>query len=226
MKKKINFNNLISNRKEEIRYTKNIPFKSRFLNSKIQYSFFLIILILMSCGEDDNTSLPENTISYQTDGRTNYYLNVDLNSDGTNDYFIAFAISADTRGDHKYAIINPVGANLIKSGANTENYLFNMGFLVAETYNANINHELQLDQQWANESNILAIRNTNNDASVWYEGNWSNNSSNIVGIQLVLEGKSYFGWLRLKFNKLTETVTLIDYAYEKTANKTIKAGDY
>lgn len=170
-----------------------------------------------------------NSIYYNTDGRSASNpgsINLDLNSDRTTDYIIYFGVAANSNGDHLYAIINPIDANLIKSGPNIDNNLFNMGFLVAETYNDNINLELQLNQFWTDEPNAIVIRNTNNDASIWYEGNWSNNSSNIVGIQLVSNGKRYFGWLRIKFDKLTEIVTLIDFAYEKTENRTIKAGDY
>lgn len=34
----------------------------------------------------------------------------------------------------------------------------------------------------------------------------------------------YFGWLRVKFDKMTEEVTLIDYAYETVASRPIIAG--
>ena len=40
----------------------------------------------------------------------------------------------------------------------------------------------------------LVIRNTNTDGAIWYEGSWTDNSSNIVGIQYIKEGKEVF-WL-------------------------------
>ncbi len=214
-------NILISNRK-----TTNLP-----KCSKIFLFYFLMIysVVFTSCKKDN--SLPETkNIAYTLDGRTVKLgdplpIAIDINTDGKVDYTIFVELTANSSGDHLYAGINPIDINLIKSGPADDNRYLNMGFLISESPNATISEGLQSNERWTADFGTLVIRHTNSDSSVWYEGAWKDNTPNIVGIQHVKDGKKYFGWLRIKFDKSTEVVTLIDYAYEKTESVSIKAGN-
>jgi len=173
----------------------------------------------------------QKNISYTSDGRTVKLddpspIVIDLGADGMADYTVFMELTANSAGDHLYAGINPLGNNLIKSGPADDDRFLNMGFLISELPNATINEELKPNERWTDDFGSLVVRNTNTDDSVWYEGSWKDNGSNIVAIQFVKDNKRYFGWLRLKFDKSTEVVTLVDYAYEKTPDKFIVAGDH
>lgn len=46
----------------------------------------------------------------------------------------------------------------------------------------------------------------------------------IVGIRLRSGTDSHYGWLRIRFDKTTEIVTLVDHAYNTIAEEPIQAG--
>lgn len=197
-----------------------------------QTVFFIFILLplLSTCKKDEKSEVLK-TISYTSDGRSVKLADaapivIDLGSDGSPDFTVFLELFANSAGDHLYAGINPIDLNLIKSGPADDDRFLNMGFLIPETQNTLISNQLQTNQRWTDDFATLVIRNTNTDGAVWHEGSWKDNTPNIVGIQYIKEGKKYFGWLRLNFDKATEVVTLIDYAWEKTPDTPIKAGDH
>lgn len=195
------------------------------------YILFIIVLgclFFLGCNDDDELPVHTNTIIYKLDGRTVKLgdplpIIVDLSNDGLIDFTIFVELTANNQGDRLYAGMNPIGVNLIKSGpAKDENFL-NMGLLVAELASSTINFDVDANQQWTSEYGALVIRNTCANGDVSYEGNWAN-SEQIVGIQNKINESVYFGWLRIKFDKITEIATLIDYAYNSVANQPILAG--
>lgn len=173
-------------------------------------------------------TLRDNTIVYRKDGRTVKHgdqlpIILDLTGDGIADYTIFVELTANSLGDRFYAGINPVNINVIKSGpANNDNFL-NMGLLVAEIPDSLIDENLKQDQRWTGDFGALVIRNTYTNGNISYEGNWSDRSQ-IVGIQHIKDGLRYFGWLRVDFDKITEIVTLVEFAYESLSDEPIKAG--
>lgn len=186
------------------------------------------ILIFPGCKKDDGIVEPTSTIIYKTDGRSVKYgdpapVAIDLSEDGQVDFTIFVELTANSLGDRLYAGMNPIGANLIKSGPPIDENFLNMGLLVAEIQGATIDLNVGQNQQWTPEFGALAIRNTFSDGEVSYEGNWAD-SVQIVGIQNKINQSVYFGWLRIKFDKNTEIVTLVDYAYDPIPGKPIKAG--
>lgn len=182
---------------------------------------------MYACKENEKT--PEiNTIRYKVDGRTvklgdPFPIAVDLSEDGIVDFTIFVELTANSQGDRLYAGMNPIGANLIKSGPTIDENFLSMGLLIAEVPGSTIDFNVAANQQWTTEFGALAIRNTFTNGSVSYEGNWAD-SEQIVGIQNVISPSIHFGWLRIKFDKMTETVTLIDYAYDSIASQPILAG--
>lgn len=206
-----------------------------YLNS-MKSKYFLLCIILTGvlffsgcdCDKDDKIIEPTNSIIYKLDGRTVKYgdpfpIAIDLSEDGQVDFTIFVELTANSQGDRLYAGMNPIGINLIKSGPPIDENFLSMGLLVAETPGEKIDLSVGQNQQWTSDFGALAIRNTFTNGEVSYEGNWSD-SEQIVGIQHKINQTIYFGWLRIKFDKGTEVVTLIDYAYDSFENQPILAG--
>ena len=76
---------------------------------------------------------------------------------------------------------------------------------------------------WDIEFSYLTIRNVSNIGSN-YLGDWGNETEKIMQIQLNANGENHYGWIRQAFNRANESLTLIDCAWNKTANQGIKAG--
>lgn len=169
-----------------------------------------------------------NTLVYKVDGRAvklgdPFPIALDLSDDGTVDFTIFVELTANSSGDRLYAGINPIGANLIKSGPAIDENFLSMGLLVSEAPDNVIDENLLANQRWTGDFGALVIRNTTTNGSILYEGNWAN-SIQIVGIQNNVNGTVFFGWLRIEFDKATETLSLIDYAFNATPNRPIIAG--
>lgn len=148
---------------------------------------------------------------------------VDLSDDGQMDFTIFIELTANSQGDRLYAGINPLGANKIKSGPPIDENFLSMGFLIAEPSGATIDSNLTADQLWTVDHSTLVIRNTFTNGGITYEGHWAD-TTQIVGIQNIIAGAGFYGWLRIRFDKSTEIVTLIDFAYNTIPGQGIQAG--
>jgi len=95
--------------------------------------------------------------------------------------------------------------------------------LISEKPGHPISADVEAGQRWTSDYGALVIRNTPADGDVFYEGNRANGDQ-IVGIRNCLEVSSHFGWLRLEFDKVTEIVTLIEFAFEAKSDLPIIAG--
>lgn len=173
-------------------------------------------------------TLYSTTIVYREDGRTVKYgdpwpVALDVTGDGSVDFTIFVELTANSRGDRLYLGMNPIGPNLIKSGPPVIDNFLSMGYLIAETPGTVINNDLNEDQYWTDHHGILAVRNTFANGTITYEGNWPD-GSRIAGIQNVINGSAHFGWVRISFNKDTETLTLVAYAFESISDKPVIAG--
>ncbi|MAL60770.1 MAG: hypothetical protein CMC14_12065 [Flavobacteriaceae bacterium] len=171
----------------------------------------------------------KNTIIYKKDGRILRLgdplpLTLDISEDGMVDFTVFVELTANTQGDRLYVGINPIGPNLIKSGPPINENFLNMGLIISEPIGTLINQDLVQGQRWTNDYGALVIRNTSSNGITTYEGSWEN-SAQIVGIQNNINNSNYFGWIRIEFNKVTEVVTLIDYAFNSTLNHPILSGE-
>ncbi len=169
-----------------------------------------------------------NSIVYREDGRTVKYgdplpIVLDVTGDGKPDYTIFVELTANSMGDRLYTGINPIAASVIKSGPPVNSNYLSMGYLISEPDGSLIDETLAAGQYWTGDHSVLAIRNTFANGDITYEGNWSD-GTRIAGIKNIVGESSYFGWLRVDFNKDSEIVTLIDFAYDSVSNQPIRAG--
>lgn len=190
--------------------------------------FLMLSILISACQDDNDPGIIENTIIYKTDGRTTQDdipgpIALDINENGIVDFVLFTELTANSTGDRLYAGINPIGPNLMKTGPAINDNFLSMGFIVAEDLGATIDESLLDNERWFTDHAALVIRNTPTTGAIFYEGNWAEGDQ-MVGIQF-FEGQSmYFGWLRIGFDKTTEKLTLVDFAYESVANKSIIAG--
>jgi hypothetical protein len=193
---------------------------------------FGLILILatlaMSC-RDEGPAPPKN-IAYVPDGRTVEYgdpdpIFLDMNGDAIVDFTVFVELTAIGTGDQLYTGINPIGPHRIKSGPPDDERFLNMGLLVAETPDDVINESAGPGERWSGDHGTLVIRHTLATGAVWHEGDWASDTAEIVGIQLLIGGEVHYGWLRLRFDKATEQIILVDHAYVPDAGVPILAGE-
>ena len=62
------------------------------------------------------------------------------------------------------------------------------------------------------------------DAVTFWDGLWKNANHKYQPVQIKKEGKPYFGWIELSFDKGTEVVILHKAAISKEPYKAVKAG--
>ena len=202
------------------------------MKTRSKYNFLLVpaligCLVFISCSEEPQPVEETSKIIYKVDGRSVKVsdvspIAVDLSEDGIVDFTVFVQLSANGQGDHLNVGINPIGFNLIKSGPSNDSRFLNMGFAIEEPINSLIDGNLGVGQRWTSDHSALVIRHTNTNGSIWYEGPWQHQEFQIVAIRHERKGNLYFGWLRLTFNKVNETVTLIDYAYREIPNKALR----
>jgi hypothetical protein len=188
-----------------------------------------LVILVTSCR--DEGPAPATDIAYAEDGRHVKYgdpdpIILDMNGDAIVDFTVFVELTANPAGDHLYTGINPIGPHLIKSGPPDDNRYLNMGLLVAEAPGEEIDGSSGANERWSGDHGTLVIRHTPTSGAVWYEGDWSADSAQIVGIQLMMAGEVHYGWLRLRFDKATEWVTLVDHAYAETPQIPLKAGEH
>lgn len=170
----------------------------------------------------------ESSIKYFTDGRTVQYgdplpIALDISENGEVDFTIFVEATAGNQGVRLYAGVNPIGNNKIKSGPPLDENFLNMGFIIQQNPGSVIDHSVETDQRWTSDYSSLVIRNTDNNNTVSYEGNWGN-SAEIVGVHIRIGDSFHYGWLRINFDKSSEIVTLVDYAWNGVPEQGIKAG--
>lgn len=211
-----------------IHYVEVLRISIQKLNVSLIIGILVLVSTFIACCKHDEMQAPTNTIVYKTDGRTVKLGNpspivVDLSGDGQVDFTIFVELTANSKGDRLYAGVNPIGANQIKSGPPIDQNFLSMGLLIAESIGDTIDINVATDQIWTSEHSALAIRNTFTNGDISYEGNWAD-STQIVGIQNNIKGSIHYGWLRINFDKITEIVTLIEYAYDSIPSQPIIAG--
>lgn len=177
--------------------------------------------------EKPNVELPDSpTISYKELNRKLKAsdvnpMNLDVNDDGVIDYsyFLQYAVMSGTV--RLYAGVNPVFGSSTTAGEQNDEEFLNMGHLHSFT----VTMPIQGTLTWTQEHSTLGIRYEDpNGGNRTYAGQWGNGQPTIMSARLSVNGKTHYGWIRLKFDKVTEELILIDAAWNTIADQAIKAG--
>lgn len=151
-------------------------------------------------------------------------LMLDADKDGKIDYIFFAIYAADDDGVHLNVGTNPIGNNKAKMTAPDDTKFQNMGAVFEQENGLTIDQRLFGNQLWSNDFAYLTIRTENQQGVKRYTGVWSDGKMHIMALQLSINGQSHFGWARLKFDRTSEILTLVDFAYHLNPDVAVKAG--
>ncbi|HYV95202.1 MAG TPA: T9SS type A sorting domain-containing protein [Chitinophagales bacterium] len=152
----------------------------------------------------------------------NSVYSLDLNNDGLVDYWITTYLYSSTGTETGYVYVSPVDNNEV---ANVENYPGAQIEFYPAVLNAgdNIDPQLKWDDM---SSQTLAYFSLSFTSGYRYtSGNWISQEKKYLGLRFNFNGELHYGWVRLSVSSEASPCTILDYAYEATPNKMIKAGD-
>jgi len=147
-------------------------------------------------------------------------MNLDVNEDGVIDYAFFMHYVVMSGKINLYAGVNPVYGSATSADDPNDNEYLNMGLLHTFENKALIKQNLA----WKEDHVVLSVRHEAMDGSKTYSGSWGNGQERIMSIRLLIKGKMHYGWAKLKFDKVTEELILIDAAWNTIAEEEIKAG--
>lgn len=194
-------------------------------------SFLVFVLFIASCKKEE---IPEPTIQYDiyvNDWNpdlvsTGNQIDLDLNGDGKMDYEFETHSGSnwyDSAGDDVYYIWNYEVL---------DNYLLDTTFKIA-TYNDTTEHTLFVQGEMINEN---ALWESNpylygkrwwdhpnfNNVEFYYNPFEVNNGDGYVGVKRSVNGKIYYGWLKLKVEPYK--VTFYESGFNQIPNVPIRIG--
>lgn len=188
----------------------------------------LIGLSLSSCKKDRKTE-PSLNIAYKQVNQSVRYWDLnptiaDLNEDGKVDFTFWSQIAAYGGADHMYFGVNTIGSNQAKMIPGFEYPFLNCLKAQSEDQGSVIAMQTDAGREWSSESGMLVIRHSG-ESSVAYEGYWQDETERYLAVRLFINGKYHYGWVRLRYNKEHPgSMTLVDFAWNKMPEQSIKAG--
>jgi hypothetical protein len=189
---------------------------------------FFILLLYSSCKKSQGDSAVQADMQYTLENSTvlssdTSPLVADINNDGVPDYTFIFALTTNSAGSHLNIVTNSVnGASTITSTPDNTLYS-NAGWVYAHKAGYRIDGSIGQGQQWNTTYGLLAIKHTTTSGTT-YEGSWGDETEQMMALKLDLNGKTYFGWARLKYNRSQNMLTLVDYAYNRIPGLEVTAG--
>jgi hypothetical protein len=181
----------------------------------------LITLIIISLtGGKDNTSAnmtAEKTIAHEQFSTPasfgfgkNFYLDVD--KDGMKDFMFTTVYTNEGSDIHTKYVVNALNQNEILTVDNNT-AVEESGNDVKEFGNIT----------WKTGITEL-IEQVDNGKSHSWNGVWSGDRDQYLGIKLVKDGKSYNGWVKVSIDQQNEQAMVDGYAVNRQANAPIAAG--
>jgi hypothetical protein len=205
---------------------------------RFTFSLILTVFILLGyigCQKENNTTSmkteepskannpPSSSIVYtdvQPDLTSTDTYNLDLNKDGVTDFVISHTNSPLVCGNwHLAGHFNAIRA--IPTGTNQ---VVGNG---SSAINMTINTLITLSSKiWNNSSLLIASYYSyvvNPYCSIPHQANEASSSSGYLGLKLIANGQTYYGWVNLS-TSLASSFTIREYAYNAVPNHSILAG--
>lgn len=189
---------------------------------------FIITATDTTYGQQEIFETLYSHIRYVVDGRYGNYgyptpLLLSLDADSKIDFTI-FIEAAYLGGNVQLAVgINPIELNTVKSSAPNDDRFLNMGLIIPTSDSSLIDETLQENEYWTSDHSALVIRYTDSNENMTYEGAWAS-ETRIAPVQFYIAGQRHFGWLRIQFLDQSNSLQLIDYAYNALPDAPIRAG--
>jgi hypothetical protein len=134
---------------------------------------------------------------------------LDLNNDGATDFQFNLILSGNND------LIRVVGSG--SDAVLVSSHIPYAGYYYANTLDANA--LIGGSASWGSKAILASFF-----ASTFF-GNWVNVSDRFLGLKLVVNSNTFYGWARLSVNQACDQLIISDYAVDTVANEIIAAGD-
>jgi hypothetical protein len=177
---------------------------------------------LLSCSKKPTEEIHGSEMNYidLKDARISYntYQHVDLDNDNKTDFTFLTLLVGDpllNRDELHFYATSKIHSLLLNDEHDESPVLSKDQLIKAE-------HQ---DFTWYEVSSILLVeKQMYKDDITYWDGLWKNVNHRYLPVQIKKEGKPYFGWIELSFDKETEVLILHKAAISKEPYKTVKAG--
>lgn len=150
-------------------------------------------------------------------------LKLDINEDGSNDFEIyKDKYKTDIDSLKGFFVKNLASHKMIEIKL-THNPLFDCMNLMSYSGEEVISGSLTEEYSWDSKNGLLALRHEPNTTFI---ARWSDGVPKIMAICLAVNGKAYYGWIKLQYSRANNSITVISYAYNQTEEAPIKAGQH
>lgn len=141
----------------------------------------------------------------------NYYLDID--KDGVSDFLFATLYTGEEDGIHTKYIVNAIGENEVLSVDNNA-ALANVENPIEEFGNIHWEH-----------APVNILEKVDNGKTNTWNGLWSGDRDQYIGIRLVKNGHAYTGWVKVFIDQINEQAQVEEYAINRIAEGAINAGE-
>lgn len=191
-----------------IKYFLTMKEESTLSNKLASYSALASVVLMVSKSADAQIIytdvIPDDTInvvgSYQ----------LDLNNDGTTDFQFNLQHGTTLSIDQIRVVASASNAAL---RATSDPYA---GYYYASA----LNNGALIDGNASFDYKVILASHSGG-----YFGNWIDVSDRFLGLKLVVNSNTYYGWARLSVNAACNQLIVHDYAVDTIANEAIAAGD-
>lgn len=136
---------------------------------------------------------------------------VDLNQDGIVDFEIIRYHHQSAGNSSNYLKIRALNSNKVGTGLYFScftNYFWNTSYIFNEGETLNCNSIIYKDT-----TVIIAYYSYTNGLGNCAYNSWDQLNNSFIGVELVIDGQSYYGWIRLNTNLLSHLYKIIVYDY-------------
>ncbi len=186
---------------------------------KLLLATALLLSIAWGSGEEKKKEIEKSRnviahVAYDTPATfgfgNNFYLDVD--KDGTNDFMFTTVMVSNETDIHTKYLVNALDNNEVLSVEGSA-AINEDGMPVAELGNVT----------WSTNASEIIEQVYTGSMESW-NGTWSGDRDQYIGIKLVKDGKSYNGWVKVSIDQANETAFVKGYAINRAPNGSIMAG--
>ena len=153
-------------------------------------------------------------------------LQLDLNNDQQIDFILTSVLLEENNRPYLYLVVNRKSPQLNRIMVNVSTELVNNGYwAVPFDKDANIGQEEGTQNKWNPDlSKGYLIRVSDNGINKTFAGEWIGKKDKYLGLKFLIGNAYHYGWLRISHTEGEEKLAIIDFAYNREAEKAIKAG--
>ncbi|WP_207421795.1 hypothetical protein [Desertivirga brevis] len=148
-------------------------------------------------------------------------LKLDINEDGAYDFEIYKDKYKTDMDSLKGFFVKNLGNHKMIEIKLTHNPLFDCMNLMSYSAEEIISESLPEEHSWDSKNGLLALRHEPNTTFI---ARWSDGAPKTMGIRLMVDGKNYYGWIKLQYSRENNSITILSYACNRAAEEPIKVG--